>query len=222
MVDTGVGEVCAGTVVGLNPGRSITEYNSSHTLPIRRHRLKRRSFLKTAAAFLPAAGIQAFALDQDPMTSPSDKVHLVMAGQDRLGEVHSRGYSTILFKVLPHETNGGLFIIEHAGLVKGGPPLHMHLHQEEWFYVMEGEVLFQIGDGRKQLRAGDSVLGPRGVPHTFSSVGEKPGRLLIAFNPAGKMEEFLRATAIPNPPVQDAAFFRRYEMELVGPPLFAS
>jgi mannose-6-phosphate isomerase-like protein (cupin superfamily) len=184
--------------------------------------LKRRSFLKTAAALLPAAGMQAFALNQGPASSAADQVQVVTAGQDRLGEVHSRGYSTILFKVLPHETNGGLFIIEHAGLVKGGPPLHMHLHQEEWFRVMEGEVLFQIGDGRKQLRAGDSVLGPRGVPHTFSSVGEKPGRMVIAFNPAGKMEDFLRATAIPNPPVQDAEFFRRYELELVGPPIFAS
>jgi mannose-6-phosphate isomerase-like protein (cupin superfamily) len=184
--------------------------------------LKRRSFLKSAAAFFPAAGIQGLALGQGPAPASSSEVHLVTAGQDRLGEVHSRGYSTILFKVLPHETNGGLFIIEHAGLVKGGPPLHMHLHQEEWFYVMEGEVLFQIGDSRKQLRAGDSVLGPRGVPHTFSSIGEKPGRMLIAFNPAGKMEEFLRITAVPNPPVQDAAFFRRYEMELLGPPIFAN
>ncbi|WP_263351845.1 cupin domain-containing protein [Acidicapsa acidisoli] len=184
--------------------------------------MKRRSFLKSAAAFIPTAGLQALALSHGSESPSSDQVHVVTAGQDRLWEAHSRGYSSILFKVLPRETNGGMFIIEHVGLVKGGPPLHLHLHQEEWFYVMEGEVLFQIGDGRKQLRAGDSVLGPRGVPHTFSSVGEKPGRMVIAFNPAGKMEDFLRATAIPNPPVQDAAFFRRYEMELVGPPIFAS
>jgi mannose-6-phosphate isomerase-like protein (cupin superfamily) len=85
---------------------------------------------------------------------------------------------------------------------------------------MEGEVLFQIGDSRKQLRPGDSILGPRTIPHTFSSIGEKPGRMVIAFTPAGKMEEFLRATGIPNPPEQDAAFFRQYEMELVGPSPF--
>src|SRR5258708_32244929 len=100
-----------------------------------------------------------------------------------------------------------MLIIETSGLGKGGPPLHMHLHQEEWFYVMEGEVLFQIGDSRKQLHAGDSVLGPRGVPHTFSSVGEKPGRMLIAFNPAGKVEGFFAATPLPNPPVRVAASF---------------
>lgn len=118
---------------------------------------------------------------------------------------------------MPNETGAGLFVIEHKNLVKGGPPLHLHLHQEEWFYVVEGVVLFQIGDGRKTLRAGDSILGPRNIPHTFSSVGDKPARLLIAFTPAGKMEEFLRVTAVANPPNQDAAFFRRYDMELIGP-----
>jgi mannose-6-phosphate isomerase-like protein (cupin superfamily) len=147
--------------------------------------MKRRSFLRSAAALLPAAGLPSFAIGQAAAPASGEE-HLVAAGQDRLGEAHSRGYSSILFKVLPRETNGGLFIIEHAGLVKGGPPLHMHLHQEEWFYVMEGEVLFQIGDGRKQLRAGDSILGPRGVQHTFSSVGEKPGADADCFQSGGE------------------------------------
>lgn len=184
--------------------------------------MERRSFLKTAATFLPAAALPPFALGQVPPPASTSKIHVVEAGQDRFGETHSRGFSTILFKVAPSDTGGNLFVIEHAHLVKGGPPLHLHIRQEEYFYVMEGEVLFQIGDSRKLLRAGDSILGPRGVPHTFSSVGETPGRMLITFAPAGKMEAFLRATAIPNPPVQDAAFFRAYEMELVGPPIFPS
>ena len=175
--------------------------------------MKRRSFLRTAAALLPVAGFEAFA--QAPaIPSPGA---LVPAGQDRQREYHSRGTSTILFKVLSEETNCGLFILEHANMTKGGPPLHCHLHQEEWFYVIEGKVLFQVGDSRKELGPGDSILGPRMIPHTFSYAGEKPGRMLIAFNPAGKMEEFLRATGVPNPPVQDAAFFRRYDMELIGP-----
>ena len=184
--------------------------------------MKRRSFLKAAAAAFPIAGLNVMAHGQADVAPTAGGVHAVGAGQDRLGETHSLGFSTILFKVLPRDSGSGLFVIEHKGLGHGGPPVHFHLHQDEWFYVMEGEVLFQIGDSRKQLHAGDSVLGPRGVPHTFSSVGEKPGRMLIAFNPAGKMEEFLRVTGVPNPPVQDAAFFRRYEMELVGPPIFAS
>lgn len=178
--------------------------------------MKRRSFLTSAAALLPA-GLETFALAQASAPQSATDVHLVPAGQDRLGELHSRGFSSMLFKVVPSETHSGLFILEHANMTKGGPPLHYHMHQEEWFYVIEGEVLFQVGDARKQLGPGDSILGPRLVPHTFSKMGEKPARMLIAFTPAGKMEEFLRITAVPNPPVQDAAFFRRYDMELIGP-----
>jgi quercetin dioxygenase-like cupin family protein len=184
--------------------------------------MKRRAFLKTAAALVPAPGFPALAFAQAAASAQTaERVHLVPAGEDRLGESHSRGFSSILFKVLPSETGAGLFVIEHKNLVKGGPPLHLHLYQEEWFYVVEGTVLFQVGDVRKTLRGGDSLLGPRNIPHTFSSAGDKPGRLLIAFTPAGKMEEFFRVTAVPNPPNQDAAFFRRYDMELIGPSPFA-
>jgi quercetin dioxygenase-like cupin family protein len=151
-----------------------------------------------------------------------DGVHPVAAGQDRLGETHSLGFSTILFKVLPRETNNGLFMIEHKNLGHGGPPVHFHLHQDEWFYVMEGEVLFQLGDTRKTLRAGESVLGPRGIPHGFAGTGEKPAHMLIAFTPAGMMEAFFREVAIPNGPKMDAAVFARYDMQYVGPPLAVS
>jgi quercetin dioxygenase-like cupin family protein len=181
--------------------------------------MKRRSFLKSASALFPIAGLEAFALGQAPVSTPADQVHLVSNGEDRFGEKHSLGFSTILFKVVPRETGGNLFVIEHEHLVKGGPPLHLHPHQEEYFYVMEGEMVFQLGDSRRRLSAGGSVLGPRGVPHTFSSVGAQPGRMLIAFSPAGKMEEFFRAAAVPNGPPQDAELFRKYDMEYLGPPL---
>jgi quercetin dioxygenase-like cupin family protein len=175
--------------------------------------MKRRSFLKSAAAFLPAAGFNPMSMAEAPAQGQQ---HIVAAGQDRLGEAHSRGYSSILFKVLPRETSNGLFVLEHMNLVNGGPPLHMHPHQEEYFYLISGEVRFAVGDERLTLKAGDSVLGPRGIPHTFAAVEGKPSHMLIAFSPAGKMEEFLRATAVPNPPKQDAAFWRSFDIELIG------
>jgi hypothetical protein len=46
--------------------------------------------------------------------------------------------------------------------------------------------------------------------------------MLIAFTPAGKMEEFFRETAVPNGPKLDAAMFARYDMQYVGPPIVAS
>jgi quercetin dioxygenase-like cupin family protein len=135
----------------------------------RRLPLKRRDLLKCAAFVLPAAGFpaagfEAFALGQSAALPPTGGIHPVEAGQDRFGETHSLGYSTILFKAVPRETNGGLLMIEHKNLMKGGPPLHFHLYQEEWFYVMEGEVLFEVGGSRRTLRSGESVLGPRDSP----------------------------------------------------------
>ena len=185
--------------------------------------MKRRSFLKTAAAAaaFPAVGLNAFAHGQSVAALAADGIHPVEAGQDRLGQTHSLGFSTILFKVLPRETNGGLFVIEHKNLGKGGPPVHFHLHQEEWFYVMEGEVLFRVGDERTTLRAGESVLGPRGIPHGFVGVGEQPAHMLIAFSPAGSMEAFFREVAVPNGPKMDAVLFARFDMQYVGPPLVA-
>ncbi|KAA6456440.1 cupin domain-containing protein [Acidobacteria bacterium AB60] len=183
--------------------------------------MQRRAFLASAMALIPAADLPGAALAQMASTAPAEP-HVVPAGEDRLGEHHSRGYSSILFKVLPRETNGGLLILEHWNMTRGGPPLHMHLHQEEWFYVVEGAVDFQIGDERKRLQAGDSILGPRNVPHTFAAVAGKSSRLMIAFNPAGQMEEFLRVTGVPDPPVQDAAFFAHYGMKLIGPSPFAA
>ena len=183
--------------------------------------MRRRSFLKNAA-ILPV-GLKTFALAQSsPGSAGAAEAHLVESGQDRLGESHSLGFSTILFKVLPRETNSGLFLIEHKNLMKGGPPLHFHHSQEEWFYVADGEVLFQLGNERKLLHAGDSVLGPRGVPHTFTGLGQRPAHMLIAFTPAGKMESFFREIAVPNGPKMDAEAFRRFDMEMVGPPLTAS
>jgi len=183
--------------------------------------MKRRGFLKSAASAFPLAFTQPFALASTSSDPSAKDVHVVLSGEDRSGERHSRGYSRILFKNSTKDAGGSLFVIEHQNLTGGGPPLHIHNEQEEWFYVMEGEVLFQVGEKRLRLKPGDSLLGPRGVPHAFTPVAAKPSRILIAFTPAGKMEQFFRDTAIPNPPKEDAAFFRRYDMELVGPPLKA-
>ena len=180
--------------------------------------MKRRSFLKAASISFPMAGLEALAFGQ-ASPAPSSQLHVVDNGQDRLGETHSLGFSTILFKVLPRETSDGLFVIEHKNLGHGGPPVHFHLHQDEWFYVMEGEVLFLVGESRKTLRAGESLLGPRGGPHGFVGAGERPAHMLIAFTPAGMMEAFFREAAVPNGPPMDARLFAKYDMQYVAPPL---
>ena len=76
-------------------------------------------------------------------------------------------------------------MIEHKNLMKGGPPRHFHLRQEEWFYVMEGEVLFEVGDSRNRSPRGESIRTARDPARFFRGVGEKPAHMLIAFTPAG-------------------------------------
>jgi len=180
--------------------------------------LKRRNFLKSAVSALPIALTQPFVLAMGPPAASTEE-HVVLATQDRFGEARSLGFSQIAFKTATADTGGNFFMIEHSNLKPGGPPLHLHLEQEEWFYVMEGQVRFQIGEKQLQLKTGDSVLAPRMVPHAFTAVGATPAKMLIGFTPAGRMEQFFIDAAKQKGALQDAAFFAKYNMKIVGPPL---
>jgi quercetin dioxygenase-like cupin family protein len=143
----------------------------------------------------------------------------IAAGQDRLGAHRGLGISEIHFKVSAQDSPN-LFVLENVFHHKGGPPRHLHHDQDEWFYVLEGEFLFEIGTERSELRAGDSLFAPRKVPHVWAFVGEGRGRVLVSFAPAGQMEAFFfevtKANAMPS---QDPALWRAHGMEVVGPPL---
>ena len=143
----------------------------------------------------------------------------VAAGTDREGESRGLGISTIAFKVsLPSQSDP--FILENTFLAKGGPARHLHYEQEEWFYILEGEFLFEVGVERFRLHPGDCLLAPRQVPHVWAFIGEGRGRILVAFFPAGKMEAFFREVTKANAmPPQDPGLWRAHGMELLGPSL---
>lgn len=142
---------------------------------------------------------------------------LVAAGEDRFGEYRGLGISSIAFKVCDRPD---LFILENTFHAKGGPARHLHYDQDEWFYVLEGEFVFEVGEHQFRLKPGDSLLAPRKVPHVWAYVGDVRGRILVAFMPAGKMEAFFREVTRENAmPPQDPALWRAYGMELLGPPL---
>jgi quercetin dioxygenase-like cupin family protein len=186
--------------------------------------MQRRSFLKAIAAAAPAAGLQDFLVSPahaQTIASPtSSALHVVASGEDRFDHPIPMAMSSLAFKVTARETGSGVLVMEHTHLVPGGPPLHLHPSQEEWFYVMQGEVAFQVGEQRLHLHPGESVLAPRRVPHTFSSVAATPSRLLIAFFPAGKMEQYFRDIPDHKSQAGDPEFMRRYDMEWIGPSPF--
>ena len=151
------------------------------------------------------------------------RIARVAAGADRYGERRRLGSSNIAFKVTP-EDSAGVLVLENTFYAPGGPARHLHHHQDEWFYIAEGEFLMEIGSERFELRQGDSILGPRGAPHVWAYTGSAgssaPGRIVVAFFPAGQMEAFFREVTQANAmPPQDPELWRRHGMALLGPPL---
>ncbi|MFC5864426.1 cupin domain-containing protein [Acidicapsa dinghuensis] len=179
--------------------------------------MNRRRFVQSAAlaAASPFLPDQPAAQAEPSATSLTKEGRVLPAGQDIFGVTRSLGFSHLAFKVSGTETNGNLFVLQHTGMTPGGPPLHLHFAQEEWFHVEEGEVLFQLGDKQATLKSGETVLVPRNIPHTFSAV-RGPARMTIAFSPAGNMEQYFIDTAQPNLKPRDPSF---YGMKLLGPPL---
>jgi mannose-6-phosphate isomerase-like protein (cupin superfamily) len=74
-----------------------------------------------------------------------------------------------------------------ANVVKGdfaGPPLHHH-DFDETFYIIEGELTFQLGDEIFTRGAGELAFAPRNIPHTYANRSGAPARLILICTPAG-------------------------------------
>jgi mannose-6-phosphate isomerase-like protein (cupin superfamily) len=143
----------------------------------------------------------------------------VPKGESRLPELRKDLIGAVLLSA--KDTNGELSIF--GGTARGNPPLHIHHHQDEWLYVLEGEMLVQVGDRKFHAKRGDCAFGPRGVPHSFATLSD-PCAFVSLFRPAGTMEEFfiqvMKLLAQDGRPSQDAlvALSRANGMEIVGPP----
>lgn len=128
-------------------------------------------------------------------------------------------------KVSGKDSGGDLLIYDTVRHTKGGPALHRHHHQDEWFYVLRGEFIVQVGDQTLRLGPGDSAFAPRKIPHAFALVSEGDGQTLVLFQPAGSMEHFFAEMAKLGPGIpknQEKTLHKLWAdhgMEIVGPPL---
>lgn len=135
-----------------------------------------------------------------------------------------RGKDSLSCKVSSSDTDGRTAIYEGVVSLGAGPVLHLHHKQNEWWYVLSGEFLFQVGDERFQVQPGSSVFGPQGLPHAFRCVGKEPGKMLFAFDPAGQIEELFAELAKLGINAgagrhSEKDLLHRYGLEFVGPPL---
>jgi quercetin dioxygenase-like cupin family protein len=93
------------------------------------------------------------------------------------------------------QTGGRVAVTENWAPRGHGSPLHVHHQEDEWFYVLSGELTFWV-DGRVTTATeGSFVYGPRDVPHTFTVTSDE-ARFLLVVEPAG-LEDFIRALSEP-------------------------
>ena len=105
-----------------------------------------------------------------------------------------------------------------------GPPLHVHCEQHDTFYVLEGVLTFQLGEEVLELRPGDFVSAPPGVPHTFDNTkkDQPPVKVCNILTPGG-FDQFMvklgeLGAASENPAVFAAAA-ETFGIIMVGPTL---
>ncbi|MFN8631647.1 MAG: quercetin 2,3-dioxygenase [Chloroflexota bacterium] len=126
------------------------------------------------------------------------------------------------------EVGGRFSIVEALASRAAEPPLHVHHHEDEAWYVLDGHMTFFVGGQAYAADTGTFVLAPQGLPHTFT-VDVEPTRVLVIASPGGfehfALELGSPATtdtmpedlAMPSPETLEPVA-RRYGIEVVGPP----
>ena len=153
----------------------------------------------------------------------AQKAIMVETGHDRFDAAMDIAGWRFECKVSAQDTAGSYCVYDTVRSVKGGPPLHIHRDQDEWFYVRDGEFLFRVANESFRLKRGDSLFGPRGVPHAFAALTHNSA-LIVAFQPAGAIEELFQAAyALSKSRELDLDDWRELAaprgIEIVGPPL---
>src|SRR5215469_7975862 len=113
----------------------------------------------------------------------SDERLFVGVHEGRLPEPFRFLGETIFVKVSGADTAGRFAILEETTPPQSGPPLHAHQREDEWLYVLEGEVLCEVDGQQRVARPGESVLVRKGAAHTFQNIGAAPSRVLAVIEP---------------------------------------
>ncbi|MEI8019261.1 MAG: quercetin 2,3-dioxygenase [Schlesneria sp.] len=153
------------------------------------NRIKSRAFLQTspghvADAVVTSGGHDVVAQEKPALTSPK-----VVTGSDGT-KVWAMGV-LVTVKVKAADTGGAYLVFEDLIPPGAGPVPHTHTREDETFFVLEGELRAWLGGKQYDVKAGDFVHMPRGVPHSFKNVSEKPTRLLLSYTPGGFEQWFL-------------------------------
>lgn len=87
------------------------------------------------------------------------------------------------------DTGGACCLLVDEPPVGWSLPAHRHSNEAETIHIIEGDFVIELDGESSPLSAGQTVHVPRGVIHSSANVGERPGRRVVLFSPAG-MERF--------------------------------
>lgn len=129
-----------------------------------------------------------------------------------------------LVKVSAEDSAGTLAFFHLVAPPMSGPPRHVHTREDELFYVLEGELVFELEGERHTVSAGDMVYLRRGVVHAYQNFTTSDARLLIATTPGVFSDFFVELSAatplgaLPAPDLLDA-IGKKYGITILGPPM---
>jgi len=130
-----------------------------------------------------------------------------------------------LVKVSGADSDGHLAFFHLFAPPMSGPPRHVHSREDELFYVLEGELVFELDGERRTARTGDTVYLRRGVVHAYQNFTQSNARLLIATTPGAFSGFFVELSAatplggLPSPEKLDS-IAANYGITMLGPPMF--
>jgi quercetin dioxygenase-like cupin family protein len=149
----------------------------------------------------------------------------------REGEPIWFNHDLLVFKATSAQTEGAFILFEQTSQHGKMTPLHRHPHEDETFYVLEGELIIHIDGADHPGGPGSVISVPRGAPHAFI-VTSDVFRGLILFTPGSEAcEAFFRtagdpapADELPEPGPPDIARLKasaeQHGVEMLGPPPF--
>jgi DNA-binding transcriptional MerR regulator len=129
------------------------------------------------------------------------------AGKDRFSDGFNRHGTTIDCKVSGKDTGGAMCVLE---VNDTGWPRHINRDQDEWIYVVDGEVELEIGKKRFRLGTRESIFIPRNTEHAWAGAA----KIINTYQPAGKIEEFFQVLAkFKDLPTREQAIDKSYTAE---------
>jgi mannose-6-phosphate isomerase-like protein (cupin superfamily) len=128
----------------------------------------------------------------------------------------------VLVKLANADTNGAAAILHVSVPPMSGPPLHRHSREDEWFYVLSGEITAVIDGKKAVVREGGSFFAPCGTAHTFQNFGRDSAQMLTMIAPGDLVGFFEKLASMNNAapdPARAEQLRKEYGIEVLGPPL---